>query len=83
MSPSKIVHILILKNFLLEYAYTEYYYLKVNLDQKIPLNVNQCQYYPNDQIYLQHNTAKVDRAHIHLHTALPITFEIIILFIYT
>lgn len=52
-----------------------YIYLKANLDQKIPLNVNQYQYYPNDQIYLQHNILKVDQAHIHLHTALSIIFE--------
>jgi len=52
-----------------------YIYLKANLDQKIPLNVNQYQYYPNDLIYLQHNILEVDQAHIHLHTALPIIFE--------
>lgn len=47
------------------------YYLKVDLDQKIPLNVIQYQYYPNDQIYLQYDTVKADLARIQFRKVLP------------
>lgn len=47
------------------------YYLKVDLDQKIPLNVIQYQCYPNDQIYLQYDTVKADLARIQFRKVLP------------
>lgn len=53
-------------------------YLKVNLDQKTPLNVIQCQYYPNGQKYLQHNIVKVDQDHIHFHKDLPNKITVIL-----